>query len=78
MSTEQREPLPIGTRVRHAGEQYPEALRNGTGVVVDIVTYHPQDDTYEYLVQCDKPPAWAAGGVTLVQRNHLVEVPTDT
>lgn len=67
-------PLPTGTRVRHIGEQYPEALREGTGNVVSVVRYYPQDRTYEYLVQCDNPPIWAVDGQTLVERNHVVQV----
>lgn len=68
------EPIPVGARVRHIGEQYPEALREGTGTVVEVVRYYPQDRTYEYLVQCDKPPVWSRGA-TLVERNHMIRVP---
>lgn len=65
-------PLAVGTRVRHRGEQYPEAYERGTGTVVEVVRYYPQDRTYEYMVQCDKAP-WG-GTETLVSRNHVVEV----
>ena len=66
-------PLPEGTRVRHRGEQYPEALANGTGNIVKVIRHYPQDDTYEYLVQCDKPTIWSQGE-TLLERNHMVPV----
>lgn len=67
------DPLPIGTRVRHIGEQYPEA-RKGTGTIVKVVRYYAVDNTYEYLVQMDKPH-WITGE-TLMERNHMVEVYT--
>lgn len=70
----QPESLPVGTRVRHIGEQYPWAMQHGTGTVVKVIRYYPQDRTYEYLVQCDKPPVWAFNGETLVERNHIVAV----
>lgn len=74
MTDTRPDPLPIGTRVRHIGEQYPEALREGTGNIVSVVRYYPTDKTYEYLVQCDQPPIWAFHGETLVERNHVVQV----
>jgi hypothetical protein len=33
---EQHDGLRVGTRVRHRGEQYPEAFRDGTGVVIAL------------------------------------------
>jgi len=77
MTDDRPEPIPVGTRVRHRGEQYPEAFRDGTGTVVEVLRYYPQDRTYEYLVQCDRPPFWS-GGETLVSRNHMIAVhPTE-
>ena len=68
----QPDPIPVGTRVRHRGEQYPEALGYGTGNIVEVIRYYPVDRTYEYLVQCDKAP-WG-GSETLVERNHIVAI----
>jgi hypothetical protein len=45
-------PLPPGTRVRHYGQQYDEALE-GTATV--LRAEEQRDGTYEYLVQRDKP-----------------------
>lgn len=73
MESNQPEPLPIGTRVRHIGERYSPAITEGTGNIVSVVRYYPQDRTYEYLVQCDNPPIWSRGE-TLVERNHVVPV----
>lgn len=65
-------PLPVGTRVRHIGEQYWEATGAGTGTVLGIVRYYPQDRTHEYLVLCDQPVWWSASRVA--ERNHMVKV----
>lgn len=73
MVSDRPDPIPVGTRVRHIGEQYPEAYLHGTGTVVEVVRYYPQDRSYEYLVRCDKPPFWSRGE-TLVERNHMVPV----
>lgn len=43
-------PMLSGTRVRHAGEQYPEALREGTA---DIVGHFWIGDHLEYRVVRD-------------------------
>lgn len=65
-------PLPVGTRVRHRGEQYWQATASGTGTVAGIVCYYPQDRTYEYLVLCDEPPMFFSE--RMVERNHIVQV----
>jgi len=43
-------PYPAGTRVRHDGEQYPEAFRNGTGTVTDHFWRGPW---LEYVIERD-------------------------
>lgn len=48
-----RDQLPIGTRVRLLGEQYPAAIRCGTATIIDIVKQHQVDGTWEYLVRTD-------------------------
>ena len=58
-------PLPLLTRVRNYGEQYPEAMR-GTATIVEART--SSVGGHEYLVQRDAPifeglpnsPAWWA------------------
>lgn len=45
-------PLPNGTRVRHGGEQYPEACRDGTA---NIIGHFWIGNHLEYKVKRDKP-----------------------
>lgn len=50
--------LRVGQRVRHAGQQYPEAYRNGTGVIEKIfrsprIIWGKED--VELIVKRDKP-----------------------
>lgn len=47
-----RPPLAPGTRVRHHGEQYPEAYRDGTAVVLYAFVYNGH---LEYRVCRDRP-----------------------
>lgn len=63
-------PLPVGARVHHRGELWPEAAVTGTATVLEV---KPQrDGTFEYLVQKDKPflpgdpnePTWWASYAT--------------
>lgn len=68
----QPEPIGIGTRVRHIGEQYDKAIDRGTGTVMAVLRYYPIDRSYEYLVSCDEAP-WG-GDKRLVERNHIVAV----
>jgi hypothetical protein len=60
------EHLPIGARVRLYGHQWPEALRSGTGTIVDVVMQHSVDGSWEYLVETadGKLESW----------NHVVPV----
>lgn len=68
-------PLPVGTRVRHYGEQYIEVEYGGTGVIVEVKGPYG-DRSYEYLVQRDKArwpgegdppePSWWASYMTRI------------
>ncbi len=46
-------PLEVGARVRHRGQQYPEAIARGTATIVEVVKQHAVDGTWEYLVRTD-------------------------
>lgn len=48
-----RVPIPVGTRVRHAGQQYRTAFAAGTGTVLQVLEQHSVDGTWEYLVCTD-------------------------
>jgi hypothetical protein len=67
-------PFPPGTRVRHYGHQWPEALLHGTAA---ILSFKPSGrDGYEYEVQRDVAlipgmvnlPTWWASSATYVAR----------
>lgn len=47
----------VGDRVRHAGEQYPEAIRSGTATVIEVIPPRGNRDVSwtEIVVQRDKP-----------------------
>lgn len=63
-------PFPPGTRVRHYGQQYPEALE-GTATVLEV--HEERTGGWEYLVQRDRPifpdspnqPTWWASYHTI-------------
>lgn len=76
LESARRHPLPVGARVRHYGQQWPAALRDGTTNVVEVMGPWP-DGSYEYLVAAnaewsrqpgeDNPPTgetwqWASHG----------------
>ena len=46
--------LTVGQRVRHVGEQYPNAMWNGTAVIERIFTRHDGKDV-EIIARRDKP-----------------------
>ncbi|MBM4574980.1 hypothetical protein GS896_25780 [Rhodococcus hoagii] len=46
-------PLTVGTRVFSRGEQYPDALWYGTGIIVEVIKQHRVDNTWEYRVKKD-------------------------
>lgn len=51
--TVNQHPLPVGTRVRHIGQQWSHAIRVGTGNIIGSKgPYH--DGAYEYLVRTTK------------------------
>ncbi|GAA3146920.1 hypothetical protein GCM10020255_025220 [Rhodococcus baikonurensis] len=50
---QQPNPLEVGARVRHRGQQYPEAIARGTATIVEVVKQHAVDGTWEYLVKTD-------------------------
>lgn len=54
-------PLPVGTRVRHSGQQWRSARRYGTGEIIEVKgPYH--DGAYEYLIRHDPgaTPGWGS------------------
>ena len=51
------EPIPVGTRVRHLGQRYPSAIRDGTATVLRALPW--SDGTWEYEV--DRDPAIGGG-----------------
>jgi hypothetical protein len=61
--------LPVGTRVRHQGEQFPRAYAEGTATVVDATD--PRD---EYLVLRDKPRYSGELLLAWWPRRHTIEV----
>lgn len=46
-------PLPVGTRVRHSGQRWPRAFREGTGEIIDVKGPY-RDGAYEYLIKHDR------------------------
>ena len=59
---ETQPPLPVGSRVRHYGQQYPTAYSNGTGNVAAI-DGPCRDGSWEYLIYHDvngftSGPSW--------------------
>jgi hypothetical protein len=77
MSTpEPRPPLPPGTRVRHYGQQFPRAHREGTATVAAIDGPH-RDSSWEYLIYHDRtfsglpgeePASWWSSLMTIPVR----------
>lgn len=53
MSIPSMHPLPVGARVRHYGQQYPEA-RTGTATIVQVKG-PLRDGSYEYKVRTTRP-----------------------
>ncbi len=54
--------FPVGTRVRHYGQQYPSAHANGTGNVAAVEGPY-RDGSWEYLIYHDangftSGPSW--------------------
>lgn len=49
---ETRPPLPVGSRVRHYGQQYPSAYTAGTGNIAAIKGPY-RDGSWEYLIYHD-------------------------
>jgi hypothetical protein len=62
--------LPVGTRVRHQGEQFPRAYAEGTATVVD--TTYPHGD--EYQVLRDEPLHLGGPLLTWWPHHHTVAV----
>lgn len=65
--------LPIGTRVRHYGEKYPRARRDGTAT---IVGYFRTGAHLEYQVKRDNPLYQGAPGVTEWSAGMTIPVTT--
>lgn len=75
-----KHPYPVGRRVRNYGEQWPEAIRNGTAEVREA---KPQGDgTFEYRVLRDVPlvgdrrESWWASYSTYAARDEGGEMPS--
>ena len=47
--------LSVGQRVRHSGEQYSEAYRDGTSVIDKIFVKKGNDKDVEVIIHRDKP-----------------------
>lgn len=70
-----RDPLPVGTRVRHTGQQRPVALRHGTGEIIEVKGPAP-DGAYEYLIRHypGATPGWGARADSWWASYRTVEV----
>ena len=61
--------LAPGVRVRHVGQQYPAAYRDGTGNVLAVLQRHEQD--IEVLVAYDEPRLPGLSRLTVLANYHL-------
>lgn len=65
--------LAPGVRIRHIGQQYPEAHVHGTGVIVAVVMRREPD--VELVVAYDEPRFEGASRVTVLANYHVHLIP---
>ncbi|GIM88859.1 hypothetical protein [Paractinoplanes toevensis] len=66
---EQHKTLTAGARVRHRGQQYPEAYRDGTGNIVAVTARNERD--VELVVAYDKPRFEGMSRLTVLADYHV-------
>lgn len=69
INVEEHGALKAGARIRHVGQQYPEAYRDGTGYVVSVTQRHERD--FELVVVYDQPRFEGASRLTVLADYHV-------
>lgn len=69
VTRDQFKALVPGARIRHRGQQYPEAYNDGTGNIVSVAVRHERD--VELVVAYDKPRFEGMSRLTVLANYHV-------